>query len=102
MDSVTAKFPNTVDSAVDILMAGLSFRDRTRIANMSETELIRFHMSYGTFIRAEFRLPGNDPLMKSCESLSELAGISGFQASFIILKALQRKAMQSGVLRIVK
>lgn len=101
MDLIAGRFPKTVDGAADILMKDLSFRDRTRIANMSETGLIRFHISYGNYIRTEFRLPGNDPLMKSCESYAELKNMSGLQASYVILKALQQKVRQSNVLRVI-
>ena len=72
------------------------------IANMSEAKLIEFHKGYGNYIRTEFKLPGNDSLMESCRSYSELYGIGEIQASFIILKALQDKLQRSKVLKVVK
>lgn len=102
MDLIAGRFPKTIAGAVDILMADLSFRDKTRIANMSEPDLIQFHLSYGNYIRTEFRLPGNDPLMQSCQSHAGIENMSGLQASFVILKALREKVRGSNVLRVVK
>lgn len=102
MDWVGEKFPRTVDKAVDKLFAGMSFRDRTRIANMSEIRLIEFHKSYGHYIRTEFRLPGNSPLMQSCQSYAHINDISDVQASYVILTALQKKVQTSNVLRVIK
>lgn len=95
------KFPSRVDKAVDKLMADLTFADRTRIANMSETALIKFHQSYGLFLRTEFRLPGNDPLMQSCQSKSYLKTITPEQASFVILKELQKRLQSGNVLKVI-
>jgi hypothetical protein len=43
------KFPPTVDKVVDKLMVDMTFADKTRLANMNEAALIRFHQSYGIF-----------------------------------------------------
>lgn len=102
MDSIIEKFPNRVEMAVDGLFKEMSFGDKTRIANMSVERLIEFHKSYGSFIRMRFRLPGNDPLMESCRSVSGLIEISGVQASYIILEELWKKLQDSNVLKIVK
>ena len=37
------KFPPTVEKAVDKLAEDMTFADRTRLANMNEAALIRFH-----------------------------------------------------------
>ncbi len=102
MDLVGEKFPRTVEKAVDKLFFGMSFRDRTRIANMSEARLIDFHRSYGQYIRTEFRLPGNTPLMKSCQFHAGINEISDIQASYVILMALRKKVQTSNVLRVIK
>ena len=102
MDLFTEKFPKTVDQAVDRLINELSFRDKTIIANMNDQQLVTFHNSYGIFLRTEFRLPGNDPLMASCCKLSDLNKVSSKQASYIILKELQRKLKKTNVLIRVK
>jgi len=88
--------------AVEKIIDDLSRRDRTRIANMDEKDLIIFHKSYGTFIKNEFRLWGNTPLLNSCCEISGLKSINPDQASFIILKQLQSRIQSTNVLKVVK
>jgi hypothetical protein len=102
MNSFLDKFPPTVEKVVDRLARDMSFADRTRLANMSESALIRFHRSYGVFLRNEFRLPGNKPLMKSCMTAAYLKTITPEQASFVILKELQKRLMAQNTLKVVK
>jgi hypothetical protein len=96
------KFPPSVEKVVDKLEAEMTFADKARLANMNETALIRFHESYGRFLRTEFRLPGNDPLMQSCLSKSYLKIITPEQASFVILKELQKRLLAGSALKVVK
>jgi hypothetical protein len=96
------KFPPSVDKVVDKLMVDMTFADKTRLANMSEASLIRFHQSYGIFLRNEFRLPGNDPLMKSCMSTAAVKTITPEQASYVILKELQKRLMAGNALKVIK
>ena len=96
------KFPPTVEKVVDKLTVDMTFADRTRLANMNEAALIRFHQSYGIFLRNEFRLPGNDPLMKSCMSTATVKMITPEQASYIILKELQKRLLAGNTLKVIK
>ena len=102
MELFKEKFPPTVELAVEKILADLSRRDRTRIANMDEKKLVEFHTSYGIYLKNEFRLWGNDPLLESCRQVAGLAKVSPDQASFVILKELQQRIRQSNVLRLVK
>ena len=102
MELFKDKFPPTVELAVDKIMSDLSVRDRTKIANMNEKKLIEFHHNYGIFIKNEFRLWGNEPLLRSCCELSGLSKVNPDQASYIILKELQKKINQTDVLKVVK
>ena len=102
MDTFSKKFPKTVEKAVEKIIADMSTRDKTRIANMNETKLIEYHISFGIYLKNEFRLWGNEPLMDSCRQISGLTKLSPDQASYIILKELQERLLQSGVLRVVK
>ena len=63
-ESVFERFPKTVEAAAEKILKGMSFQDKTRIANMGPKKLVEFHRTYGGSIQVEFRLPGNDPLMK--------------------------------------
>ena len=102
MDTFFEKFPPTVEKAVEILSADISFADRTRLTNMNEAALIDFHRSYGVYIRGEFRLPGNDPLMRACRTAAAVTAITAEQASYVILKALQQRLMAGHRLKVVK
>jgi hypothetical protein len=102
MDYFLDKFPPTVEKVVDKLLVDMTFAERTRLANMNETALVRFHDSYGIFLRNEFRLPGNDPLMKSCMSSAAAETITPEQASYIILKALQKRLLAGNTLKVIK
>lgn len=96
------KFPPTVDKVVDKLVVDMTFADKTRLANMNEAALIKFHDSYGMYLRSEFRLPGNDPLLESCMSTAYMKTITPEQASFVILKALQKRLLAGNTLKVVK
>jgi hypothetical protein len=88
--------------AVAKIIDDLSRRDRTKIANMNEGDLIKFHQSYGNYIKNEFRLWDNTPLLNSCCEISGLKSVNPDQAAFIILKLLQRRIQNTNVLKIVK
>jgi hypothetical protein len=102
MNFLLDRFPPTVEKAVDRLVADMTFADRTRIANMSEAALIRFHRSYGNFLRTELRLPGNDPLMRSCMLTAAVVTITAADASYVILRALHDRLLTGNILKIVK
>ena len=102
MELFKKKFPPTVELAVDNILDDLSRRDRTKIANMDEKDLVIFHQSYGIFIKNEFRLWGNTPLLHSCCEVSGLPSVNPDQASYIILKELQRRIQDTNVLKVVK
>jgi hypothetical protein len=101
-DSILEKFPRTVDAAVNKLLEGMSFQDKTRVANMGPERLVELHRAFGGQIQLEFRLPGNDPLMTSCGEYAGLPELSGSQAAYIILKVLWAKLQTSDVLKVIK
>ena len=103
MDYFTDKFPTTIEAAVNKLIEDMPFKDRTWIANLNEEKLIAFHASYGIFLRNEFRLWGNGPLLQSCREMAGMKEIDANQASYVILKETQRRLLQStSVLKVVK
>jgi len=96
--------PRTVDRAVNMLLSDLSFKDKTRLANMQEEKLIDLRLSLGRNIKTAFRLgEGNKELMKSCRFLSETGKFREEDAALIIIKELWKKLKKkTNVLRIVK
>jgi len=102
MNTLSKKFPRTIEAAVEKILENMSRRNQTRVANMNETKLVEFHINYGIYIKNELRLWGNEPLMDACKQLAGVNRLSPDQASYIILKELQDKLLQSDVLRVVK
>ncbi|MGB6010408.1 MAG: DUF6794 domain-containing protein [Desulfobacterales bacterium] len=102
MDESKQLFPDNIDAAVDTLLSELSFKDKTKIANMSEVGLIKLNISYGIYVRNEFRLWANDSLLASCGAYAGVNTISPEQASYIIIKELWEKLQNSNVLKIIK
>ena len=84
------------------LLENMSRRGQTRVANMDEARLLEFHINYGIYIKNELRLWGNERLMEACKRMAGVERLSPDQASYIILKELQDKLLQSDVLRVVK
>ncbi len=64
-----AKWPKTVDEAVDRLMTELNQADLRAVRVRTENDLIDFHMSLGLYIRNSYGLwQGNKALLKSAGS----------------------------------
>jgi hypothetical protein len=101
-ESIIEKFPKTVDAAVDKLIESMTFQDKTRVANMGPEKLVALHRAFGGQIQLEFRLPGNDPLMKSCAEHAGLPELSGDQAAYVLIKKLWTRLQTSDVLKVVK
>lgn len=102
MGDISEKFPWTVEQAIGRLVAEISLKDKTKIANMAEDKLVELNSSLGIYIRNEFRLWGNDPLLNSCRSLSGVDEMHPNFASLIIIRAFWRKLQETNLLRIVK
>ncbi len=95
--------PRTVDQAVDKLLAKLSLKEKTMIANIPEENLQNLYHSLEESMRNEFMLwLENKALMQSCRSLSEKHDLDGYNAALVIIKTLWIRLQQTNVLRIVK
>ncbi|MGD9875302.1 YpsA SLOG family protein [Desulfococcus sp.] len=95
------RIPKTVDEAVAVLLSALSFRDRTRIANMDEKRLDTLMPSIGVYIQNEFRLrQGNPSLMDDCRARSDTPDEAPAK---VVIRALRHALRNTdGVLRVVK
>jgi hypothetical protein len=102
MNEIKNVFLKNIDDVVDRLISELSFKDKTKIANMTDVDLIKLNMSWGIYIRNEFRLDGNDPLLQSLKSYAGVTKMTPEQASYVIIKELWEKLQNSRVLKIVK
>ena len=102
MNEIKNVFLKNIDDVVDRLILELSFKDKTKIANMSEVDLVKLNMSWGIYIRNEFRIGGNNPLLESLKSYTGVNKMTPEQASYVIIKELWEKLQNSRVLKIVK
>jgi Circularly permutated YpsA SLOG family/Domain of unknown function (DUF6794) len=88
----TVQPPGTVDEGIEPLIPELSLKDRTLIASMEESDLIKLHFSLGLSIRNELGLwAGNDDLMRSCCSVAGAGELDLDDASAVIVRKLWQK-----------
>ena len=103
VDMEAQQFPQTVGQAVEKLLAKLSLRDKTMIANIPEDNLLDLYNSLEENLQNEVRLWLTRPeLLASCRSEAGFAADGKFDAASVIITALWRKLQTTNVLRIVK
>ncbi len=96
--AVPVTIPRSVHQAVEMLTKTLKFKERTRIANMSDRHLLAFAASMERYFMNEFRLwSGNDELVDACRKVDEEKG-----PAVVILEALRDRLRSTDVLRVVK
>ena len=94
--------PETVNEAVERLVAELPLKDKTTIANMDEDDLVDLHFSLGLGIRNKFLYPENEKLLESCRYVSKDKFLHWDQASAVIIKELWKRLKKSHKMRVVK
>jgi hypothetical protein len=101
--SRTDKKPHNVAEAVEWLCHRLPLKDKTTIANMSQTELPSIQASLTGYILNTFGLlSGNHKLMKSCRSESEKTFQQEEDAVTVIITALWQELRKTHKLRVIK
>jgi len=98
------QFPKTIDQAADILISGLSFGDRTKIANLSPSKLKSLTESMSEEIIARFSIGVHNPdLMSACREVSGTASNDENVAVEIIMdRVLEILRQKRNVLKLVK
>jgi len=95
--------PNNVRQAVDRLIGDLPFKDRVRIANMSESELPALNRALGEHIINQYGLAsGNPTLMRSLCWTARRVLTDEIDAVAIIIRELWKRLRVSHALRRVK
>ena len=96
-------FPQTIDQAVEKLLAKLSLRDKTMIANIPGDNLTDLYSFLEENLQNEFRLWLAKPeLLDACRPKVGREERDKFDAASVIIKALWQKLQTTNVLRIVK
>jgi hypothetical protein len=94
--------PETIDEAVERLVAELPLKDKNTIANMVESDLVDLHFSLGIGIRNKFLYPKNEKLLESCRQEADDKYLHWDQASTVIIKKLWEKLRDTHKLRVVE
>jgi hypothetical protein len=94
--------PTSVKEAVDRLMLELSFKDKARIANMAEGDLIDLQFSLGEDIKYRFYLWSNTYLLESCRAVSGEDDVYATEACCIIIRELWKKLQETHKMRLVQ
>ena len=96
-------FPRTVEAAVDQLIQWLSLKEKTRIANMTKTQLAGLPPTVGPYVRDHFGLGrDNAELMASCRAISGETVLSEQSAQMVIIAALWKELRHTHGLRRLK
>jgi len=94
---------NNVRQAVDRLIRDLPFKDRVRIANMSESELPALNRTLGEHIISQYGLvDGNPALLKSLRWTARRVLTDETDATAVIIRELWKRLRVSHTLRRVK
>ncbi len=94
--------PRTVAEAADDLISRLTFREKTRIANMTDDQLASLVPSLGRYIMNELRLPnGNTELLAACRAGGADDRDPG-TATRVILVAVREKLQGGAALRVIR
>ena len=98
------QLPKTIDQAADILISGLSFGDRTKIANLSPSKLKSLTESMSEEIIARFSIGVHNPdLMFACREVSGTDSDDENVAVEIIMdRVLEILRQKRNVLKLVK
>jgi hypothetical protein len=103
MNNFFIVFPKTVEESLKLLEPVLTRREQTLIANTEESRLPELIPIFGRYIASEFRLPGNDPLVRSCRKVSEAEKLTSGDPVYVILWSLWKKLNASSkILKIIK
>ena len=98
------RLPATVDQAVRMMLSKLSFKDRSKIANVSEKNVPDLLNWFGANTQLFLGLNSNNVrLLQECRNVAGKATIDIDDATLLILKLIWEKLRtQKNVLRIVK
>ncbi len=102
MDNFFIVFPKNIDEALAKLMPVLTRSEKTRIVNMDEKDLPKLLPTIGIFIRSDFRLWGNDPLIDDCRKFAKDNKLSTDEPVMVVIWALWKKLQDANLLKIVK
>lgn len=94
--------PGTVDEAVERLSSVLSLKEKAKIANMKEKDLLGLDPPLGRLLRERIRLwLGNNVLLESCGGFCGKERIEEYDASALIIEQLWKRLKSTHSIRAV-
>jgi hypothetical protein len=95
--------PQTLDDAVNRLIAELPFKERTKIGNMAKEDLLPLCPTFMTHIRDDFGLWDDNPaLLASCRTVAGDPQLHQDEAGPLIVRKLWEKLQKTHRLRLVR
>ena len=96
------KIPQTVDEAVDCLIAEMELKDLTSLARMPEDDLLNLNFTLGKWVRENFIYRRNDNLLESCRKVSRDKNLFWVQMHMVIIKQLWLRLQGTHRLKVIK
>jgi Circularly permutated YpsA SLOG family len=98
-----SKRPQTLDDAVSRLVAELPFKERTKIGNLANEDLLPLYPTFMPHIRDDFGLwDDNTALLASCRTVAKDPQLHQDEAGPLIVRKLWEKLQKTYRLRMVK
>jgi hypothetical protein len=94
------RYPEFVDQAVDKLISEMSLKDKVKLAEMSEYDIDGLHPSLGLYIRNNYGLWGDCPLLSACREMSGNKDLQAEEASKFIIGKLWAKLRETHRMRL--
>lgn len=96
------KLPETVDEAVEALLAKMPTKDKSQMARMDAFDPVDYHLSLGMFVRNNFGLwSDGSPLLEDCRKVAGDPELDVDSASMLILEKAWEKVKAEYGLRLV-
>ena len=95
--------PKTVADAVDLILADMSLKNRSTMANLREEELPSLQLTLGLYIKRQLdRWPHDDAFTASCIAASREESMDESSLTMVLIKKLWKKLKETHRLRVVK
>jgi hypothetical protein len=96
-------FPDSVEAAVDLVMADLPLKTRAAIARLDAPEIQALYFAWVDLLRFRLGLDrGNPALMQACRSDRSVTWFTIEDAAMVVIKAVKSACEQACRLRVVK
>jgi len=97
------RLPDSVDSAVDLIIEAMSLKDRTQLANFRAEEIAALQLTLGLFIKSKLESwSGRADFDRSCEAAAEEEKMDKSNLPMVLIKRIWKILRATHRLRVVK